>query len=282
MHKNIMRLTISVSSNDYEKLAAFLTMHLTYGWQEELCGDKLQFIVYSEVKRVLDDLTWEIMQKFPEATFEFVDLENTDWLSSWKEFFTPVLCGKNYVVLPPWLEGEDYGNRYKIIIEPKSAFGTGHHASTALCLRALDSLLERGRLQAGQRFLDLGCGSGVLGIGAVLAGLKGVCLDIDLQACNNAKENAKLNGIKRALLIKEGSVDLMLEKRFDLIMANILSEPLIAMAPAIAKCLAKPACLILSGILTTQADEVARAYMKCSLPEPERLADGEWSALVWA
>lgn len=281
MQKKIFCLTISAPAGDYEMLTFLLTLNLSYGWQEEQCGDKCRFIVHCEDMAFLGELARKIGEKFQKAVFAYEELENRDWLSSWKEFFTPVPCGENYVILPPWLKAGEYGRKHKIIIDPKSAFGTGHHASTVLCLRALDSLLNSGRLRPGQSFLDLGCGTGVLGIGAALAGLGGVCADIDPLALENARDNAKINGVEQSLKILEGSVELLSGQSFDLIMANILARPLMDMAPEISKILAFHGCLVLSGILLPQADEVAKAYKAASLPEPRRIAEGEWCALVW-
>lgn len=277
----IWRLLISVPEDAYELTTAILAARVAGGWEEADAGKLTNFIVCSEDKSFLDALLAEVMNIAPEACGKFEELAAANWLESWKEFFTPVFCGKNYVVLPPWLAREDYDAKYKIIIDPKSAFGTGHHATTALCLRALDSALESGGLKAGQKFLDLGCGTGILGIGAALAGLKGKCVDVDPLAVSNARENAAHNQTKDAQEIFEGSIESVEGERFDLVMANILARPLIDMAPKITAALAEGGRLILSGILTAQADDVIKAYRACSLHEPERLVDGEWSALVW-
>lgn len=282
MQKNLFRLTISAPTDNYDMIAALLAIKMPYGWQEDSGEDKYQFIVHCEEKAFLEDLARELGEKFPQAGLEYAEEEKRDWLSSWKEFFTPVLCGEKYVILPPWRSAEEFDDRYKIIIDPKSAFGTGHHASTVLCLRALDRLLNSRRLLPGQSFLDLGCGTGVLGIGAALAGLEGVCVDIDPLALENARDNASLNKVERLLKLLEGSVELLQGQKFDLIMANILAGPLVDMAPEIRNCLSAQGCLILSGILQSQADAVRQAYEKCSLPRSEQLVDGEWCALVWA
>lgn len=274
-------LTVTAAKEAYELVTARLALRLANGWQEEEGDRAVRFVCAAENKEFLRDLAADIQREFPQALCEFGEIENKDWLESWKEFFTPVLCGAKFVILPPWLANEPHGERRKIIIEPKSAFGTGHHASTALCLGALDGLFESGAVNNGGRFLDLGCGTGVLGIGAALAGMRGVCADIDPLAVQNAAENAVLNGVENSVKIIEGSVDEAGEGGFDLIMANILAGPLIAMAPKIRARLADGAALILSGILASQADDAAKAYRALALPEPERLLEGEWSALVW-
>ena len=169
-----------------------------------------------------------------------------------------------------------------ILIEPKSAFGTGHHATTALCLRVVSDLLEAGRLQQGQHFLDLGTGSGVLGIGCCKFGLTGEGLDIDPLAVDNAVENRALNAIApENFTVAEGSIDAVTGKQFDLVLANILARPLTEMAADIVRACRPGGCLVLSGLLEIQADGVTAAYKAQGLPEPRRIIDGEWAALVW-
>ncbi len=279
---NIWQLSINISRDSYEPVTAVLAQRQTGGWQETEADDKIVIDCFGDNKGHLENLLEQISTIDPDIQYEFQELENRDWHASWREFFTPVHCGNNFVVLPPWLANEEYREKYKIIIDPKSAFGTGHHASTVLCLKALDRLLEEGKTGKDRSFLDLGCGTGVLGIGAAQAGLKGICLDIDPLAIQNAEENSAHNGIATSLQIREGSVELVEGQRFDLVMANILANPLINMAHLISACLMEDACLILSGILTKQADDVIKAYKVCSLPEPDRYEEGEWTALVWS
>lgn len=282
MPQKLHKLSIIAPRSVYELLTAHLSLNSSFGWQEEdLDPERIQFILHCDDKNFLEKLAHELQDKFSGLAFEISEQVAKDWLSSWKEFFTPVYCGQSFVVLPPWLAPEAYGNRHKIIIEPKSAFGTGHHASTALCLRALDALLQKGALQANSRFLDLGCGTAVLGIAAALAGLQGLCVDIDPIAVSNAKENVENNGLSSAVQVYEGSLEKIGAGKFALIMANILARPLIDMAAQIYAALAPGGSLILSGILTSQADEVSAAYKACGLKEPEKIIDGEWVALSW-
>lgn len=282
MHKDLWSLKITVPERDEELLEAILAMNISYGWEEQGgSADAQDFLVHNEKRFFLEELAGKIKEALPAAIFVYEKLEQTDFLENWKEFFTPVYCGENYVIVPPWLAKEAHDRKYQIVIDPKSAFGTGHHATTTLCLKALDELLNSGRIHAGQNFLDLGCGTGVLGIGAVLAGLHGICIDIDPLAVENARENSSINHANTAIKCLEGSIGDLAGKTFDLVMANILAEPLISMASDICSCLARSGCLILSGILAMQAREVSDAYMRCGLSEAATLVDGEWCALIW-
>lgn len=285
MNKELYRLEVTVPEEDYDRLSGLLTLEVTFGWEEEsLPSGETRFRIHCEQEDFLRALWGRIREALPQAEGVCAAIENKDWLGAWREFFTPVPCGSRFVVLPPWLAeraATDFPGRMPILIEPKSAFGTGHHATTALCLRVVSDLLDAGRLTAGQHFLDLGTGTGVLGIGCCLFGLRGRGLDIDPLAVDNALENRALNGIdSAAFALAQGSIDAVQESH-DVVLANILARPLTEMAPEIARACAPGGCLVLSGLLAIQADGVEQAYRACGLPAARRLIDGEWCALIW-
>lgn len=282
--KTIHRLEIVVAESDYDCATGLLALEVPFGWEEQsLPTGETRFRVHCEQKDFLERLQQLLKQTVPAAESALSELEETDWLAAWRQFFTPVCCGNHFVVLPPWLaDTQDFPGRTPILIEPKSAFGTGHHATTALCLRVVSDLLEAGRLQQGQHFLDLGTGSGVLGIGCCKFGLTGEGLDIDPLAVDNAVENRALNAIApENFTVAEGSIDAVAGKQFDLVLANILARPLTEMAADIVRACRPGGCLALSGLLEIQADGVTAAYKAQGLPEPRRIIDGEWAALVW-
>lgn len=282
--KTIHRLEIVVAESDYDCATGLLALEVPFGWEEQsLPTGEMRFRIHCEQKDFLERLQRLLKQTVPAAESALSELEETDWLAAWRQFFTPVCCGKHFVVLPPWLaDTPDFPRRTPILIEPKSAFGTGHHATTALCLRVVSDLLEAGRLQEGQQFLDLGTGSGVLGIGCCKFGLTGEGLDIDPLAVDNALENRALNAIApESFTVAEGSIGAVAGKQFDLVLANILARPLTEMAADIVRACRSGGCLVLSGLLEIQADGVTAAYRAQGLPEPRRIIDGEWAALVW-
>ena len=282
--KTIHRLEIVVAESDYDCATGLLALEVPFGWEEQsLPTGETRFRVHCEQKDFLERLQQVLKQTVPAAESALSELEETDWLAAWRQFFTPVCCGNHFVVLPPWLaDTQDFPGRTPILIEPKSAFGTGHHATTALCLRVVSDLLEAGRLQQGQHFLDLGTGSGVLGIGCCKFGLTGEGLDIDPLAVDNAVENRALNAITpENFTVAEGSIGAVAGKQFDLVLANILARPLTEMAADIVRACRPGGCLVLSGLLEIQADGVTAAYKAQGLPEPRRIIDGEWAALVW-
>ena len=282
--KTIHRLEIVVAESDYDCATGLLALEVPFGWEEQsLPTGETRFRVHCEQKDFLERLQQLLKQTVPAAESALSELEETDWLAAWRQFFTPVCCGNHFVVLPPWLaDTQDFPGRTPILIEPKSAFGTGHHATTALCLRVVSDLLEAGRLQQGQHFLDLGTGSGVLGIGCCKFGLTGEGLDIDPLAVDNAVENRALNAIApESFTVAEGSIDVVAGKQFALVLANILPRPLTEMAADIVRACRPGGCLVLSGLLEIQADGVTAAYKAQGLPEPRRIIDGEGAALVW-
>ncbi|MDR2077233.1 MAG: 50S ribosomal protein L11 methyltransferase [Desulfovibrio sp.] len=277
--------TLPPASGDPDLVAAFLALHVPHGWEEESLPDgQTRYIVHSGHSGFCSELVRAMAGRFPDVLRHTELVEKTNWLEAWKEFFTPVEGGDHFLVLAPWMPRERAATgRIPLVIEPKTAFGTGHHASTALCLTALSRLFADGRIAAGTRFLDLGTGTGILGIAAALLGLDGEGLDIDPVAVDNAEENREANGLSAdRFQVARGDLD-SARGPYRLIMANILAGPLMDMAPRMAEIL-RPSrgALILSGILETQADEVARAYAALGFPRPSRLRREEWAALIFA
>lgn len=280
--KTIFCLELTAREEDFDRLTGLLTLSVPFGWEEQsLPTGETRFRIHCENPEFVRNLQSEAAARVPEVQCALATLEEQDWLAAWREFFTPVLCGTRFVVLPPWLaESRDFPGRTAVLIEPKSAFGTGHHATTALCLGVLSDLLDRERVGLGRTFLDLGTGTGVLGIACCKSGLAGLGLDIDPLAVDNALENRALNAVSQ-FDVSLGGIEAVAGRRFDLVLANILARPLIELAPAIVAARAPGGCLILSGLLEIQAHSVEAAYMAQGLPGARRVMDGEWCALVW-
>ncbi len=286
MEEALTRLEIQAPEEAYETITGLLALMLSMGWEEEsLTSGETRFRVHCANQDLVRNIMEAVHAAVPAAVCLTSQVVVPDWRNAWKEFFTPVTCGSRFVVLPPWLAGDaarDFPGRQAVIIEPRSAFGTGHHATTALCLTVLSDLLDLGVLRAGQIFLDLGTGSGVLGLGLALSGLAGEGLDIDPLALDNVRENLVANGVAEDRFTAGlGSVDKVAGRSFDVVVANILSGPLIDMAAQLSATVHEGGALVLSGILDVQADSVARAYAACGLGEPERLTSAEWVCLYW-
>lgn len=277
MSKTLKRLSISAPCADYETITGILASEINFGWEESGDGiGECRWLVHCENGEFIRALADKMVRNAPEASFLVEEIEDRDWTEAWREFFTPIDAG-HFVVLPPWLADNA---PQSILIEPKSAFGTGHHASTLLCLLAIGRLVDEGRIAPGGRFLDLGCGTGILAIAAAKCGLSGIAVDNDPLAIENAVENITLNRAQ-GVETRVGSIGDMAGESFDLVLANILARPLVEMAPGISAALAPSGNLVLSGILDTQAQTVAKAYMDCGLSKPAVTADGEWRALIF-
>jgi ribosomal protein L11 methyltransferase len=276
-----MEVTAS-SSAEAELVTALLAVSVQYGWEEEdRPSGKTLFRIHAPNKEFILELETELKAHLPGLEIVLDAVEELNWVESWKEFFTPVEAGSRFVVLPPWMEEEkNNSSRIPVIIEPKTAFGTGHHATTALCLTALSDLFDAGRLAPGKIFLDLGTGSGILGIAAASLKLIGQGVDPDLMSVENALENRAINNIApEDFMVRRGSLEAVEGRSFDLIMANILAEPLLNMSAQLVQMLNIRGALVLSGILISQCDKIKTAYSV--LGEPQIFTRDEWACLVW-
>ncbi|GHV49978.1 50S ribosomal protein L11 methyltransferase [Deltaproteobacteria bacterium] len=284
---DLIRLTVTVAFDREDIFSGILSRLIPYGWEEEtLPTGEIRAVIHTENPAGATEIKTSILSSLPDAVIAESVVPQKNWVLAWRDYFTPVPAGRRFLVLAPWMETERDAaaqtGRTVIIINPKMAFGTGHHDTTALCLAAISDLADAGRIQHGMRFLDIGAGSGILGIACAKLGLTGHGLDIDGEAIANATENREINAVPDAsFMLTRGSVDAA-AGRYNLIVANILAQPLISMAEDIVKRLAGDGVLVLSGLLTIQADSVIAAYKAIGLPEPVQKKAGEWTALVWS
>ncbi len=284
--RKLLRVDITVpgGGETAELLEAWLAGRAAQGWEESVLddGETVRFRVHMEDAPPARAFAEEVAADWPDLPREVSTLEEEDWGAAWMAFFTPIEVGGVYEILPPWMADHDTGGKKPILIEPKMAFGTGHHPTTALCLEAFAQAQTSGWLTPSMRFLDLGTGSGILGIGLCRLGLTGVGLDIDPQAVWCAADNLRLNGVEGSMSLAVGGVgSLVPDSRFEVVAANILAAPLMAMARLLTRHVAQRGMLVLSGILETQADDVAAAYQATGLGQPQRRVSGEWASLSW-
>jgi ribosomal protein L11 methyltransferase len=195
----------------------------------------------------------------PVTQWDLIDEE--DWASSWKQHWEPQEIGDRILIYPAWLPPPESSERLLLRLDPGAAFGTGTHPTTQLCLEALEMRLGYGDTDA--VVADIGCGSGILSIGAVLLGAKKVyALDIDPLAVQAARSNRDLNQISaQNLLVEKGSVDrlskLTGDQPIDGILCNILAEVIVDLIPAMSAIATPNGWGILSGILLDQAKHIA-------------------------
>ena len=205
-------------------------------------------------------------QKHPEYAPLLLTMENVkdeDWENNWKQFYKPMEIGERLLVIPAWEQAEAK-DRVTLTLNPGLTFGTGSHATTRLCLTALES-----RIHGGEKVLDLGCGSGILSIAALRLGAKtAFACDIDEKCIDVAYENAALNGIGKDRLTvrqgdatKEGPLRDAIGTGYDVVVANIVADVIISLAPQVRHFLKEDGWFLTSGIIDDRADEVAAALV---------------------
>ncbi len=196
------------------------------------------------------------------------------WKEQWKEHFKPIPIGKT-VIVPEWIDYTPKDGEIKILLDSNMAFGTGEHETTSMCVDYLNKYVVNS-----DTVLDVGCGSGILGIVASKLGANEVVMtDIDECAIVATEHNMKLNGVTNGKVILKNLLDDNTVKG-DVIVCNIMAEVLIAFAPYIGENLKGKGIIILSGILKDRLDKVKKAYLDAGFTFVEEKIKGEWSALV--
>ena len=198
-------------------------------------------------------------QLFGTLELTLKNVREEDWANNWKQYFKPFTVGERLLIKPSWELCENPRNRAVLEIDPASSFGTGQHHTTRLCLELLEQLMH-----PGDRVLDLGCGSGILSIGALLLGASGAtAVDIEENAAATATENARKNHIDPTLyrvfcgnVLKDETLCREIGDGYDLICANIVADVLIAMKQLFRQFLRPEGTLIVSGIIMERRDEV--------------------------
>ena len=196
------------------------------------------------------------------------NLQDADWENNWKQYYKPLAIGEKLLVVPEWLNPENPDNRVVVLLDPGMIFGTGAHASTQMCMRELERAI-----QGGEQVLDLGSGSGILSITALLLGASHATgVDIDPKAEDIARQNAAINQIFAdrftALtgdVIGDTAMMEKLEAHYDVVLANIVADVIIPLAPVVPHFLGEDSVFICSGILNTRLPEVISALEAAGL-----------------
>ena len=228
--------------------------------KSRVTADETGFAQMGEVRLALEDLKAR-RSDCGTLLLSLENLRDEDWENNWKQYYKPMEIGQRLLVIPQW-EQVDPGQRVPLILDPGLTFGTGSHATTRLCLTALEKTVAQG-----DRVLDLGCGSGILSIAALRLGAsQALAVDIDDKCLDVAYENAALNGIGKDRytvrvgdVLSDGSLRRELEGSYDIVVANIVADVIIALAPLVPSMLRPGGTFLCSGIIDDRAEEVRAA-----------------------
>lgn len=249
-------------------------------------GDVLvkAFIALDETEKVIPQIREDLEQllKNGGGYFSFGTLESTrrevegdDWLEIWRKHFRPIHIGEKIVVCPEWIAYEKQPHEQVVKLDSNMAFGTGEHETTAMCLKLLQQYLTPDSV-----CIDVGCGSGILGISAIKLGAKFAYLtDIDDIAVKSATHNSEINGVKEKVKVAHADLLNDADIKGDIMLANITAEILCRLAPSIPKNLKKGGTLILSGIIESRLQAVYEAFTAQGLAPDKEIREGEWYAL---
>ena len=251
-----------------------------------LQADEEGFAKMGEVRIALENLK-KTAQACGTLLMTMDSLQDADWENNWKQYYKPMEIGERLLVIPQW-EQEDpkvrkalEGGRVPLILEPGLTFGTGSHATTRLCLTALEQAV-----QGGEKVPDLGCGSGILSIAALkLGAASALAVDIDDKCLDVAYENAAMNGIGRdTYTVKVGDIlsDEALRAEigggYDVVLANIVADVIIGLGPMVRSLLSENGVFLCSGIIDTRAEEVAGKLRQAGLEILDTSSSEGWYA----
>lgn len=302
---NWTELTVSVPSADADRAADIANMTVPYGVYIEDYSDleegarEIAHIDLIDEELLARDRTHALIHVYlepdvnPAEALAFLQerlsacgIENVlstrtvreaDWANNWKQYFKPLPVGARLLILPTWERDDNPDGRAVLHIDPGMAFGTGGHDTTRLVLETLEQ-----ELHPGDRFLDIGCGSGILSIAALLLGAESAFgVDIDPLAVKTARENGELNDMRAPrYTIVEGDLADRVQGQYEVVAANIVADAIIALSPAVPAFLKEGGVYIVSGIIDTREQDVVAALAACGFAVRTRHEHGGWLCLV--
>lgn len=237
------------------------------------------------LKELLDSLR----SLWPDAELGTLDVniqnvKNEDWENNWKQYYQPIEIGSRLLVVPKWLSPENPEHRIPVLLDPGMIFGTGAHASTQMCMAALETLVH-----GNEQVIDLGSGSGILSVTALLLGAKhAVGIDVDPKAEDIARENAAFNGIFEDrftavtgnVITNQDALAEILGKKYDIVCMNIFADVIIPMAPVLPQIMHEGSVVVCSGVLNTRLDDVLDAFRAAGLRIRSTEEQSDWCCII--
>lgn len=265
--------------DDLMKLKEVKT-HITCYLQDNVQGAEMM----AALKGALADIKGRDGDSFyGSLEIETDSIREEDWENNWKQYYKPFDIGNKLIIKPTWEEVEDTGGRMILEIDPASSFGTGQHHTTKLVMETLEEVIK-----GGEKVLDLGCGSGILSIAALLLGAKkAVMTDVFLNAVNTASANVEQNGFDATCyeaycgnIIDDERLRERIGDGYDVITANIVADVIVRMCPFFGSFLKKNGTVIVSGIITERLDEVKAALEENGIKIDRVTEEEGWNAVL--
>jgi len=215
----------------------------------------------------------ELLERSPHWVVQVkgISLKAEDWETSWKAYFKPTRIGKHFLIKPTWESVELREGDVVLELDPGMAFGTGTHATTTLCLRALEGIVK-----PGQRVFDLGTGSGILAIAAAKLGAIVDAVDLDSVAIKVAQENVALNDVNDRVRVVCGDLGSVLTGQANVVIANIVADVILMLLPDLKRILHRDGEFLASGIIDNRAVDVEKGLKEAGFEIVERLEDSGW------
>lgn len=222
-----------------------------------------------------------IDEKLKKASIKYqsslLGIKQEDWANNWKKYFHQLKIGEKLLICPSWEKAENEEGRAVLYLEPGMAFGTGTHATTCLCMEVMEKYIS-----SDTELLDVGCGSGILALSAMLLGAKRAeGVDIDEKAVKTARENAERNGFTEPLIkFSQGDLTEKISGKFNLVVANIIADVIVLLCGSIAQFLSDDGVFIVSGIIKESEAQVCKAFELNSFEIIEKNEKSGWLSFV--